>query len=126
MLRPTKAIRKYCLWCMMGSAKEVHLCQSYTCPLHIFRLGKRCEPNPIISLIESLSDKLKLIDYSLTSVKAIRHRCLDCSVYSPKEVRNCKHLDCSIYPYRLGKNPNRKGIGGNMNLNSKISSTKVT
>jgi len=21
-------------------------------------------------------------------------------------------VDCSLYPYRMGKNPNRKGIGG--------------
>jgi hypothetical protein len=48
----------------------------------------------------------------LTPIKAIRAKCLECSNYHPKEVRNCEITDCPIYPYRFGKNPNRKGIGG--------------
>ena len=34
--------------------------------------------------------------------RAIRLRCFDCSDYSPSEVRNCKILDCKLYPFRLG------------------------
>lgn len=50
---------------------------------------------------------------NLTPLKAIRARCLDCSGFHPKEVRNCGHVDCPLYLYRFGKNPRRKGIGGN-------------
>ena len=44
----------------------------------------------------------------LTPIKAIRKHCLSCSGESPKEVRLCVIKDCPLYPYRLGKNPNRK------------------
>lgn len=47
----------------------------------------------------------------LTPLKAIRLNCIDCSGYSKVEVRNCVILDCPLYPFRLGTNPNRKGKG---------------
>lgn len=47
---------------------------------------------------------------NLTPIKAIRKHCLDCSGGSVAEVRNCIVTDCPLYQYRLGKNPNRKGI----------------
>ncbi len=49
---------------------------------------------------------------NLTPIKAIRAKCLDCMCGQPKEVRLCPMTDCSLYPYRMGKNPNRAGIGG--------------
>ena len=45
----------------------------------------------------------------LTPVKAIRKYCLQCSGDSPKEVRLCVIPECPLYPFRLGRNPNRKG-----------------
>ncbi|MFC2119811.1 hypothetical protein ACFLQ4_01940 [Bacteroidota bacterium] len=45
-------------------------------------------------------------------LKAIRQYCLDCSNGSPKEVKLCQIEDCPLYKFRFGKNPNRKGIGG--------------
>ena len=45
----------------------------------------------------------------LTPVKAIRAKCIDCYGGSRYEVENCVTPDCPLYPYRLGKNPNRKG-----------------
>lgn len=45
---------------------------------------------------------------NLTPLRAIRKKCLDCSAGSPNEVRCCDLLDCPLYPYRLGKSPNRK------------------
>jgi len=41
-------------------------------------------------------------------MKAIRARCLDCCCGQYKEVELCPCWDCSLYPYRLGKNPNIK------------------
>jgi len=49
----------------------------------------------------------------LTPIKAIRAKCLDCSAGQPKEIRLCTIVNCPLYQYRFGKNPNRKGIGGN-------------
>lgn len=48
---------------------------------------------------------------SLTPVKAIRVKCLDCSNGQMKEIRLCPITDCPLYRFRMGKNPNRKGIG---------------
>lgn len=41
----------------------------------------------------------------LTPIKAIRAKCLDCSAGQKKEVRLCPVVDCSLYPYRMGKRP---------------------
>lgn len=37
---PLKAIRKKCLDCSGGQAKEVENCWAKDCPLYLFRLGK--------------------------------------------------------------------------------------
>jgi len=44
----------------------------------------------------------------LTPMRAIRKKCLDCAG-SPSEVKKCEVKACPLFPYRLGKNPNRKG-----------------
>jgi hypothetical protein len=54
----------------------------------------------------------------ITPLQAIRKKCLDCSVFSPKEVRLCPSTDCSIYPFRFGSNPHLKGKGQAQNLTS--------
>lgn len=41
-------------------------------------------------------------------LKSIRAKCLECSNQQKGEVLNCHITDCSLYPFRLGKNPNRK------------------
>jgi hypothetical protein len=38
-------------------------------------------------------------------LRAIRAKCIDCSGGSRAEVRRCTVTDCSLYPYRMGKNP---------------------
>lgn len=51
-------------------------------------------------------------EVSLTPIKAIRHQCLECLGWSAYEIKRCTGKLCSLYPYRLGTNPERKGIGG--------------
>ena len=46
-------------------------------------------------------NRQKIVD--LNRNKAIRERCLNCSAWMPKEVRNCEFPDCSLYPFRSGK-----------------------
>lgn len=60
-----------------------------------------------------LLDKMKRV----TPLKAIRKKCLDCSCFSPKEVRECPCTDCSLYSFRFGHNPARKGKGNVKNIN---------
>ena len=45
---------------------------------------------------------------NLTPMKAIRAKCLDCSGGNPNEVKLCPVEKCSLYPFRLGKNPYSK------------------
>ena len=44
---------------------------------------------------------------TLTPIKAIRAKCLDCCAGQFSEVKLCPVTSCPLYPYRLGKNPNR-------------------
>ena len=46
----------------------------------------------------------------LTPLQAVRRKCLDCSGGSSKDVRTCKFTDCTLYPYRMGKDPYRAGF----------------
>ena len=39
-------------------------------------------------------------------LKAIRRKCLDCCVGQSAEVRKCHLLDCDLWPYRFGMDPN--------------------
>lgn len=45
----------------------------------------------------------------LTPVKAIRAYCLNCCCESATEVKLCPAVECQLWPYRMGKNPSRKG-----------------
>jgi len=60
----------------------------HVCPFHPYRFGK-----------------------GRPSVKTIRKFCLQCMGNSSQMVAECETEDCLCYPYRLGKNPERKGIG---------------
>jgi hypothetical protein len=44
------------------------------------------------------------------NLKAIREYCLECGEPGWKAVKDCEHTACSLYPYRLGKNPNRREL----------------
>lgn len=45
-----------------------------------------------------------------TPIKSIRQHCLECSCQQKGEVLNCIIKNCPLYSFRLGKNPNRKGV----------------
>jgi hypothetical protein len=38
-------------------------------------------------------------------LQAIRHKCLDCSVYQQAEVRGCPVTRCALWPFRFGTDP---------------------
>ena len=48
----------------------------------------------------------------LTPLQAIRANCIECSGYSSRDADSCHITSCKLHYYRLGTNPNRKGIGG--------------
>ncbi len=58
-----------------------------------------------------------------STLRAIRAKCIECSNGSKKYVAECDILDCPLHLFRLGKNPNRKGIG-NKNISKTISNKR--
>ena len=69
----------------------------------------------------------------MTPLKSIRKMCLDCSGGKPSGVRACPTTDCPLWPYRMGRNPKRTGIGGKrkspelpQNPNSRCDSARLT
>ena len=50
---------------------------------------------------------------TLTPVKAIRLKCMECSNFQYSEISNCPIADCALFPYRLGTNPTMQGRNKN-------------
>lgn len=95
---PLKTIRRFCLRCTGGCSSDVRACKGKligqgdekgVCYFHRYRMGK-----------------------GRPSVKEIRRHCLECMGGSRKAIRECPDESCPTWPYRMGRNPNRKGIGG--------------
>ena len=42
-----------------------------------------------------------------TPIKAIRKKCLDCTCGQLVEIRECPVINCSLYPYRMGRRPDQ-------------------
>lgn len=54
----------------------------------------------------------------MTPVRSIRAFCINCQGGSQKLPALCTNPDCSLYAYREGRNPARKGIGGKGGIKS--------
>ena len=52
-------------------------------------------------------------------VKAIRAKCKECTGGFLKEIRLCQQTECPLYHFRMGRNANRKGIGGQFGVRNK-------
>lgn len=48
----------------------------------------------------------------LRPMRAIREKCMDCCCGQVAMLRDCRITGCAIWPYRRGRNPNRKGKPG--------------
>lgn len=85
MSTPKSAMQQFCRECVSGDIRHVKDCQGNTiaCPLFPVRMRE---------------GKL--------SVRIIRSACLYCMGENRDLVFICPTEDCSLYPYRLGKNPN--------------------
>jgi hypothetical protein len=50
---------------------------------------------------------------TITPLKAIRAKCMDCSNYQEKEVKHCWAIKCPLWPYRMGRGyeePSKPGV----------------
>lgn len=64
----------------------------------------------------------------MTPLQSIRLNCLQCMGGDARQVKSCD-LDkganpCPLWPYRMGHNPARAGIGANSHSYKKAASTK--
>lgn len=48
----------------------------------------------------------------MTPLRSIREKCRECCCGQVQEVRLCPAESCALWPYRMGHNPARAGIGG--------------
>jgi len=55
----------------------------------------------------------------LTPLKAIRAHCIECSGGEKKEVKECPMERCPLYPYRMGKRPQKDVSVDEVELSSK-------
>lgn len=55
-----------------------------------------------------MNEETKWEGKHITPLRAIRAKCLDCCCGSPAEVSDCPCVDCSLWVFRFGKNPNVK------------------
>ena len=51
------------------------------------------------------------VDTPLRPLRAMRVKCLECCCNNSAEVRRCHMTDCPLWPFRMGRNPNRAGMG---------------
>ena len=87
----------------LGARYYVSKFISHPCADWDFELNKKVE----VVEVKNMERK------RLTVLRAVRHKCLyDCSNGQRSEVRYCVIPGCPLFPYRFGKNPFRKGIGG--------------
>lgn len=102
---PLKAIRTKCLDCCLEQPNEVRLCGATACPIYPLRFGKSVQ--------------------GIRPLTVIKNHCAECNGESG-HARDCKLESCALHPFRNGKNPNRKGLGGNpANLTRKTPTESV-
>lgn len=101
---PKQTVHNWCHYCVQSrSDKDVEKCGGYLvyatgnpCPFHEYRTGEK-----------------------RISVKVFRRFCLECMGGDRELVSECDMESCPIHPYRFGKNPARRGMGGNPPQNAR-------
>jgi hypothetical protein len=107
---PMRAARRHCLQCCGGSNHEVRNCSAMSCPLWLFRHGRRptAEERAAVAKVPLYPLERPLAGASV--LRGIRRRCVDCSGANDAEVRSCAYgpnhsTPCSLHAFRAGTNP---------------------
>jgi len=95
-LTPLIAIRKKCLNCK-ETRTDIRNCEFKDCQLYPFKIGK-----------------------GRPKLKDIRKYCLWCMNNQENEVSLCPSKECSLFLYKLGHNPSRRGIGANKEVMANV------
>jgi hypothetical protein len=76
-------------------------------------VGKPSEDKFRMSLLHTIKAKNDSTrDVELTPLKSIHLHCVECLGFAVRAVKACETALCPLYPYRMGTNPSRAGIGG--------------
>lgn len=59
-----------------------------------------------------LNQRKGISGMTTSPVISIMLKCLDCSRLNAELLKECTVSECPLHPFRMGKNPNRTGIGG--------------
>lgn len=63
------------------------------------------EDETIDDMEDDEMDEVNPDSKTLTPIKAIRAKCMDCCCYQRNEVAACPCTNCALWPYRFGKRP---------------------
>ena len=102
-LTPKETVHSYCHYCIQSkSDSDVENCGGHfvcttgkPCPFYEYRKGNKKVP-----------------------IKVFRQFCLECMGGNNRFVAECETFDCLCWPFRLGTNPARFGVGGRRKLQS--------
>ncbi len=78
-IRPTRAVRRKCLFCCLNKAEEVRLCPSTDCDFYPYRLG-----------------------HKRVSLKVVHKKCMDCIAGDRRRIDKCTINYCPTWLYRSG------------------------
>jgi len=96
---PKKAVRKFCVECVGG-----------------IRQTEKCGGDKLLNKTDGVKGVCYFYKFrngiGRPSVGLIRKFCLECMNGARALVSDCPTETCPIHPYRMGKNPNRAGMGG--------------
>lgn len=99
-MTPLEAVRAFCTDCIGGNSHDVGNCGGDKCK------NGGCDEHGICWFFRYRLGKGR------PSVKLMRRMCLFCQGEAEQFVRECSSTTCPLHPFRMGKNPNRKGMGG--------------
>ena len=57
-------------------------------------------------------DTAAVSSHRKSPLRSIREKCVDCCAGNKAEVARCQIQSCALWPFRMGRNPNRVGVGG--------------
>lgn len=90
-----------CIWRGEENCREHHPCDDSDLRLSLSHCVEARGEHMAILIRHSGPDPT-------TRCRAIRARCLNCKGWENTPVRECEITDCNLWPYRLGKSPNRQ------------------
>jgi hypothetical protein len=88
-----------------ASARDLEALRPENTPFFIYNPDSR-------SVLEMNSAKTAHTSSCRSPLRSIREKCIDCCAGNKAEVARCEIQSSALWPFRMGRNPNRAGMGG--------------